>query len=223
MYILAKVHPELQQQDNPGGNWLNNRTEREKEIERFYEQKSELPLDLNHQDIGRYGLVPYKNRVGRVVDLFNNAEGELMMKAYVDLKHANSPQIKQWMQDHKKPLGVSPGVCQTPDGRRHLVHVALTQDPAFARYGTYVQQWSRDEEAMDREIALKYYNETPQQFYAHQSLRDRLKSMFQSLHFYFHVIYIFFRRHTRQLLTRSRATSNARRSTTTAAGRSGSH
>jgi hypothetical protein len=190
MYIFAKVHPELDASDNPGNFWLN-KAEREQEIQRFYEQKAEIPLDLNHTDIGRYGLVPHKNRVGRIVDLFNNAEGELMMKAHINLKHANSDQIKQWMSDKQRPLGVSPGVCNTPQGTRHLVHVALTQDPAFSRYGTYVDSWAINEKDLDRQIAHKYYREEPQQFYTHDTVRERLKSMFHPSIFCFRGIYIF--------------------------------
>jgi hypothetical protein len=73
-----------------------------------------------------------------------------MMKCELFRRHGDGyREVNQGMFSKKERWGVSVGVVKAPNGARNLVHVALTNDPAFAKEGTYISHWGLNEEKVD--------------------------------------------------------------------------
>lgn len=151
MFLIAKLFPRLEepeQKDYDGT--LLNRADKEALVRRFYTEKLEIPLCIDHRNVSKLGYVKGNDRVGRVSDIFVNQDEELMIKCELFRRHGDGyREINQGMFSKRERWGVSVGVVKSPSGARNLVHVALTNDPAFAKEGTYITHWSTDEEKVD--------------------------------------------------------------------------
>ena len=165
MFLIAKLHPHIDdtEKEDYNGLWLS-RAAKEETIRRFYAKKQEIPLCIDHRDTGRTGFVKDANRVGRVHDLFLNDKSELMVKCELFNHHKDGyREVNQGMFRKGERWGVSVGLVNVKDpvtGKkksRNLVHVALTNDPAFAAEGTYISHWGLDEEGINKVIRREYY------------------------------------------------------------------
>lgn len=164
MFLIAKLHPRLEEteQADYDGLWLNREASKTI-IKRFYATKQELPLCIDHRGGSQTGYVKGEDRVGRVSDLFLNKEGELMVKCELFNHHQQGyKEVNQGIFRNKERWGVSVGLVNVNDpvtGKKrssNLVHVALTNDPAFGAQGTYLTEWALSEEGIDKILSTKY-------------------------------------------------------------------
>jgi len=178
MFFIAKLHPNLTEYNdtNYKGSWLS-KINKENIINRFYKEKNNIPLCIDHRDIGKFGFVKYNNIVGNVIDLFNNKDGELMIKCKINNEHPSFPEITQGIFKKKEKWGVSVGLINNSDSKS-LVHVALTTDPGFANHNTFLFKYSLTEDIINKVIAREYYNENNKNTYATDEFRAKLKSIF---------------------------------------------
>lgn len=179
MYFVATLHPNLVEDKG----LFFTQTEKEKQIRDFYEKKQVIPLCIDHCGADTCGfIVPEKERIGYVVDLFNNKKGELMVKLRLDGSHPAYKLIHQGMQLRRERWGVSVWIecdynTRLKQMNKSLTHVALTTDPLFAKHNTFLHQFSFDEHPLDRIIAQHYYDEQNPQCYASPQLKQKIKGM----------------------------------------------
>lgn len=158
-YFVAPLHPDLVEARAPGyrGGFFT-RAEKERQIDAFYAERQEIPLCIDHCGAATCGfVVPERERIGRVVDLFNDARGRLMVKLKLDNRHAAYARIHRGMQLRGERWGVSVWIDRDARGNKRLTHVALTTDPAFAALDTFLQSEAVEEWALDREIVRRHY------------------------------------------------------------------
>lgn len=165
MYIFAKLHPHLKEAESEdyNGTWFSSK-DMARQIKRFYEGRYMIPLCIDHRDVNKFGFVRPDDVVGRVLDLFCNKENELMVKCQLDPKHAGYREVTQSIfnpcADKREKWGVSVGIAlrlnENGKRQRNLVHVALTTDPGFAAYNTYLFKWALSEDVMNVSIARDY-------------------------------------------------------------------
>lgn len=165
MYLLSKLHPHLKHTEEKGysGPWLD-RKGKEEIIERFYKEGRTIPLCIDHKNVGKYGYVNLEDRVGRVCDLFIDKDGELIMKCELSKHHKSYKEVNRDIFTNKQRMGVSVGLTRVPDGQggiksSHLIHVALTPNPGFAAYDTYITNWALGEDDLNHAIVEKYGQE----------------------------------------------------------------
>jgi len=168
MYCIAKLHPNPANAGarNYKGN-LFTADEKKRTIREFYTFNEVIPLCIDHCGAETCGfVVPDQERIGTVQDLFNNERGELMVVLKLDQKHPAFKQINRglWMQ--KQPWGVSVWIDRYQSGRKKLSHVALTTDPHFANYDTFLDKWAVEEWAIDSEVYRNYYKKGRGQCFA---------------------------------------------------------
>lgn len=161
MYWLAKLHPNLV--NVKGGerykkSLFANQREKKRAILEFYANREVIPLCIDHCGAETCGfVVPQQERIGTVRDLFNNAPGEMVMVLHLDGAHPAFKQINRGLFMHKQRWGVSVWIDLYESGRKKLTHVALTTDPHFARYGTWLDKWAVEEWAIDSEVARHHF------------------------------------------------------------------
>lgn len=176
MYCVATLHPDLVEARHPdyhGGFF----TEREKRrlIRKFYKQKLEIPLCIDHCGAQTCGfVVPDSERIGHVVDLFNGRDGQLMVKMKLDNRHPAYARINRGMEIYKELWGVSVWIDFYNTGRKELTHVALTTDPLFASQGTWIHARGLEERLMDEVIAKHFYKHGDKHCYATPEFEKRL-------------------------------------------------
>src|ERR1700744_5751503 len=182
-YHLVKLHPQLAGDSttrNDGLLWT--RAEKEAVINAFYEGKQVIPLCMDHCGASQGGfVVPESERIGQVVDLFNDAHGQMLAKLFL---RGDNPAFQQITRETHQgvPWGVSVWIDVErqerggPAGRKHLTHVALTRDPYFADHNTFMRDWSPSEGGID-EYVLKHslYSENEGECYAGAQFIEKLK------------------------------------------------
>lgn len=196
MFFIAKLHPKLAETEEKNYNGLLlNRAGKEAVVTRFYAEKQNIPLSIDHRDIGAFGYVKDSNRVGRVVDLFINSREELMMKCELFREHGEGyKEVNQGIFRKKERWGVSVGLVGVKDQdarikARNLVHVALTTDPAFASEGTFLSHWGLDEKKVNtvlRELREKEQLDTGYAGFYRPEFMAKLEGVF---FFYFPTLY----------------------------------
>lgn len=192
MFFIAKLHPKLAETEEKNYNGLLlNRAGKEAVVTRFYTEKQNIPLSIDHRDIGAFGYVKDANRVGRVTDLFINGREELMMKCELFRQHSEGyKEVNQGIFRKKERWGVSVGLVGVKDKdarikARNLVHVALTTDPAFAKEGTFLSHWGLDERKVNTALRKLCIEEGYTGFYRPE-LMAKLEGVF---FFYFPTLY----------------------------------
>jgi hypothetical protein len=184
MYRLATLHPNLQEakSEHYDGLFFTKR-DKEKQIREFYQKKQEIPLCIDHCGAETCGfIVPEKERIGTVVDLFNNKRGEMMVKFKLDNNHPAYQQINQGINLKGEKWGVSVWIENARNRRlgttdKQLTHVALTTDPFFASHGTFLHRYAIDEKGIDKEIARIYYDEKSDECFASDELKRKLQGV----------------------------------------------
>lgn len=184
-YHLVKLHPQLsgsKSEHRDGLLWT--RAEKEQVIDAFYKGRQTIPLCLDHCGASQGGfVVPEDQRIGQVVDLFNDRHGQMMVKLHLS---AQSPAFSQITREtHQgQPWGVSVWLDVLRDGRggpiieKRLTHVALTRDPYFAHHNTFMRDWSPSEGGIDAFVLKhKLYSEGEGECYAAEAFKGKLKGV----------------------------------------------
>lgn len=187
-YHLAKLHPNLVDDRDAANHQglLLTREEKERVVNDFYTRKQHIPLCVDHCNATRGGfVVPEHERIGQVLDLFNDKHGQMLVKFKLDGEHPSFKPLIQGMHSQKEQWGVSVWVDVARQGGpggpitgKNLTHVALTRDPYFAHHNTFMRDWSDTESGIDRLIAKKHlFTEGDGECFASQSLKDKLKGV----------------------------------------------
>ena len=162
MFLLAKLYPHFEhtETENYKGTFLSRKA-KEQLVESFYKDKRKVPLCKDHENVGRYGLVKPENTIGRVCDLFIDKDGELIMKCELSKKHPTYKEVNHAMFTKRQKWGVSVFITHPldEDGNvksNNLIHVALTPNPAFGEYNTYITHWGLGEDDLNHAIVEKY-------------------------------------------------------------------
>lgn len=180
MHAIATLHPTLSETKSPnydGG--FFTRSEKEKQIKDFYRKGKKIPLCIDHCGANTCNfIVPDKERIGYVDDLFIGKNGDLMVKLSLDTKHPYFPGISQDVHSSRERWGVSVWIENNRTKReKELTHVALTTDPYFASRNTFLHGFSLNDRDAQREIARKYYKEGDGECFATRELKQKLHSM----------------------------------------------
>ncbi len=181
MFLLAKLYPHFEhtETENYKGTFLNRKA-KEQLVEAFYKDKRKVPLCIDHKDVGKYGFVKPENDVGRVCDLFIDKDSELIMKCELSKNHPSYKEVNNAMFTKRQKWGVSVFITHPldQDGNvksNHLIHVALTPNPAFGEYNTYITNWGLGEDDLNHAIVEKYG-------VANLFLRGPLKEKLEGMH-----------------------------------------
>lgn len=183
MYFLCTAQPETPEtrDKNYFGGFLTVK-EKRGAIDSFYRDKENIPLCMDHVAPEAFGSsVPANKRVGRVVDLFMDKDGDLVAKCI--LTYDNEQVYKTVMQDivkNRKAWGVSVRIdwCM-PEGEdgpvhKQYTHIALTQTPYLGEHGSYIHHMAFDEKTIDKVVAREYLNPGDGDCYASQSFLDKV-------------------------------------------------
>jgi hypothetical protein len=179
MYCVATLHPDLVEARRPGyrGGFFT-RKEKRQLIRKFYAKRLEIPLCIDHCGAVTCGfVVPESERIGRVCDLFNGEQGQLMVKLKLDNTHPAYARINRGFDIYKEAWGVSVWIDFYNTGRKELTHVALTTDPLYASHGTWLHKWGLEEHVMDGYVADHFYKAGQGQCYAAPDYRRRLSGI----------------------------------------------
>ncbi len=185
-FHLAKLHPNLvDDRDSRHQGLLLTRQEKERVISDFYAQQQHIPLCVDHCNATRGGfVVPPEERIGRVLDLFNDRHGQMLVKFQLDGTHPTFSPLMRGMHELGEQWGVSVWIDVARDGRtgsikdKQLTHVALTQDPYFANHNTFLRDWSPTSTGIDSLIVKKaLYSEGQGECYATDALKAKLKGV----------------------------------------------
>lgn len=205
MYFLCTVHPELEETKEKGymGIWMTL-DQKKKFIHEFYNYKSfqEIPFSLEHKAQQYYGsVIKRQDRDGKVLDLFIDKRGDIIAKGilYKDTESYKNIEDYTFNDDDTKkgkPWGVSMRLdCLFPfddnkDVIKKITHIALTQEPFFAKKGTYIHHWSNDEDAINRTISKYYYKENMGSCYITDILKNKINMSYSMLFHSFYLIII---------------------------------
>lgn len=163
-YHLAKLHPNLVDDRDPRHQGLLlTRAEKERVIQDFYAHQQHIPLCFDHCGATQGGfVVPQKDRIGRVLDLFNDRHGQMLVKFQLDGEHPTFSPLMRGLHQEGERWGVSvwidvarAGGPQGPITQKQLTHVALTQDPYFANHNTFLRDWSPTPTGIDKLVVEK--------------------------------------------------------------------
>ena len=162
LYCVATLQPNLQGIDLDDE--FFTRAEKEAQIERFYRQQKRIPLCIDHCNAQEWNfVVPERERIGYVLDLFIGANNDMMVKFRLDPKHKAYAQIYNGIAHKREAWGVSVWIERLQDRNdsrkvtKELTHVALTTIPRFADYGTYMHRYAVTEPKIDAIIAREFY------------------------------------------------------------------
>lgn len=139
------------------------RADNERQILQFYRTKRKIPLCLDHGDGDRPGyIVPERDRIGYVLDLFIGRQNALMAKFKLSNKHEAYNRIHDGITERHEPWGLSVWIERLEDrttGRvvKKLTHIALTLDPFFADYNSYMYRYSLNENLINNAILGDLY------------------------------------------------------------------
>ena len=187
MYFLCTIHPELEETKTKEyiGGWMTLE-EKKEAIEHFYKTNQNIALSIDHKADKTYGsFIPKNERVGKILDLFNDKDGDLVAKCilYKDSSDAFN-RINEGFHINKEKWGVSMRIdwCMAIDGKidKKLTHLALTLTPYLGKQGTYIHHWSTNEKAIDLTIDREYYNENVGSCYASNQLKNKIASAIKS-------------------------------------------
>jgi len=160
MYMVGKLHPDLPEANEPGytQGWLSEQDKRDV-IDRFYsDERHTIPLSLDHRNSGKYGFIPHGDVIGDVLDLFTDRNGDLMVKTRLSPQHPAYGEVNRGMTDRAQKWGFSVGLLPGDGGgEKTLMHVALTPEPGFAAYDTYIKHWHLNEDRLNAIIARELY------------------------------------------------------------------
>ncbi len=192
-YFIAKAHPSLSETEEKDyiGPWFN-RNDKIRQVDRLYEKNPlEIPMGLDHRDADKFGLIKENDILGRVIDLFMNKDQELMVKFEIfDDHHEKYKELNQQLCYNKNlRWGVSVGIMITrnEDGSpfRNLAHMALTTDPYFADYNTYIFHWHTNEDILNATINRSFLKDAD---YATEPFREKIKGINCNIHFFLFLI-----------------------------------
>lgn len=183
-YHLVKLHPQLlgDGRDGHRDTLLQTREEKERVVRDFYDKRQHIPLCLDHCGATRGGfVVPQEQRIGRVVDLFTDRHGQLLVKLHLS---GGTPAFQQITRETHQgvPWGVSVWLDVLRDrpggtiSEKRLTHVALTKDPYFARHNTFMRDWSPSESGIDALVhKMGLYEEGAGECFAGEPFKAKLK------------------------------------------------
>jgi hypothetical protein len=177
MFCVATLQPQQGQQPT----LFLRRDEMVRQIDAFYTMSQRIPLCIDHCGAQTCGfVVPAQERIGHVTDLWVNAQGQLMVKLWLDGSHRAFKQINQGIFHSGERWGVSVWLDQLFDVKI-LTHVALTTNPFFARQGTWLHGWNLYEGPMDREIASKHFDSASDVCYGHRCFLEKLDGVSETV------------------------------------------
>lgn len=185
MYFLCTLQADLEETRREGyiGEWMT-KEEKKDAILKFYKQKQHIPLSINHTTAKEYGAaIPQNERVGRVLDLFNDKDGDLVAKCVIDKDSSAIHRLNKGSYVDGEKWGVSQRVdwCMIPNENgggkidKLLTHVALTQTPFLADEGSYIHHWSTNEKTVDKAIHRDYFQEGAGHCFAAPELIHKIK------------------------------------------------
>ncbi len=197
MYFLCTLQADLEEtrKDNYIGEWMT-REEKKEAILKFYKQKQHIPLSIDHTTAKEYGAaIPMSKRVGRVLDLFNDKDGDLIAKCVIDKDSKAIHRLNNGSYVNGEKWGVSVRIdwCIIPGSKagetaridKILTHVALTQTPYLADEGSYVHHWSTNEKAVDNAIRREYYEEGNGYCFAAPELLQKIQTGMEKFNYDF--------------------------------------
>jgi hypothetical protein len=179
-HFIATLHPSLVETKSPNYNGdFFTRKEKEKQVIAFYRKKQKIPLCIDHCGANScHFVVPDKERIGYVDDLFIGKKGDLMVKLSLDNKHAYFPRISQDIHSGKS-WGVSVWIENNRTLKnKELTHVALTTDPYFASRNTFLHKFDFNDRNIMRAIGRQYYKEGEGECFATREFKQKLHSMY---------------------------------------------
>jgi len=199
-YWLATLHPDIvrDERGERDPRFFTSRADKERQIRDFYQQPQDIAVCMEHRGQGNYGfIVNKKERIGEVLDIFQGQNGQLMVKIHLDQKHPGYPALRQEQElgvvldgpggrsnqkadpSKKRRWGVSAGILtdwEKPLPERRIAHVAVCKVPYLAKYDTYLNYYSFNEDSIDREIVRQnLYKEGLGQCYATSVFKKKLK------------------------------------------------
>ena len=185
MYFLCTIHPELveTQEKDYVGEWMTMQEKRQA-IDQFYGRRQDISISFNHTAKKEYGsFIPHEHTAGKILDLFCDADGDMIAKCYIPRDNPAFKQLNQAVHLSKQTWGVSPRIdfC-LPEGYggpivKTLTHVALTQTPLMADKGTFIHHWATNEQALNHTINREYFTEGQERCYAAKALTDTLSKL----------------------------------------------
>jgi hypothetical protein len=187
-YYLVKLHPNLVDDRLPHHSGLyRERAEKENCVKGFYDKTRHIPLCVDHCNNTTPGfVVPDSERIGHIVDMFIDRQGQVITKLYLKPDHPEFKRITQSMIKDKQAWGASVAIDVAreggPQGRimsKELTHVALTTDPYFAQHNTFIRDFAPEghEKALDRFVANNLYKENDGECFTGQAYGAKLKEM----------------------------------------------
>jgi hypothetical protein len=166
MYFIATLHPLIDPNSQDAKDGYLSVSDKRDIIRDFYTPGAEeIPLCVNHGEgdvVGAGYKVAIEDRIGKVLDLFNNKEGEMVVKCVLSPESKHYQSVNQSIFTDNAKWGVSVWVDITDfkddvtPVKKNLTHVALTNEPYFGEYNTFIHHWSLNETAIDRVISEEY-------------------------------------------------------------------
>jgi hypothetical protein len=156
--------------------------EKKDAILKFYRLKQHIPLSIDHTTAKEYGAaIPKNERVGRVLDLFNDSDGDLIAKCVIDKDSKAIHRLTNGVYAKGEKWGVSVRIDWTLPGGieggridKLLTHVALTQTP-YLSDSAYIHHWSTNEKTVDKAIHRDYFQEGTGHCFAAPELIHKIK------------------------------------------------
>jgi hypothetical protein len=184
MFFVATLQPiPTKKEENDG---FFTTLEKRQVIDKFYKTRDtkDLPLCIEHGTGEQYGYVVEQDKTaGKVLDLFNDEEGNIVAKCLLFGENEHFKVIIDAIENEKEKWGVSQWIdiyreTMEPDCpvEKELTHVALTSDPYFADRNTFIHHWSYKEDALDKVIAKEYYTKDKGECYASNEYIERLEA-----------------------------------------------
>lgn len=184
MHYLSNLQPKAHVIDSQYDDMFLTRAEQEQEVLKFYRTKKKLPLCLDHggDNTNHTWKTTKKDRIGEVTDLFINKDGMMMAKFKLDSDHEFFPRIQHDLHVKKEDWGVSIWIYhmenqKTGEIHKELGHVALTQDPLFGKFGTFLYGYGVIEAGVDKAIGEQFYEEGKGESFASKELKQKIRGM----------------------------------------------
>ena len=180
LYCVATLHPPLS--DDTDDEFFT-RAEKEAQIKAFYREKQRIPLCIDHCNADTpLFVVPARERIGYVLDLFINRDDAMMVKFRLSNKHPAYKQIYDGITQRREKWGVSVWIDRlqnrsTGQVTKKLTHVALTLDPRFADYNTFTHKYALNENMINTYIASQFYRCREHKCFAAKEFKRKLWGM----------------------------------------------